>query len=176
MIDLVEGSGYTLPIISTFPREVTVIRARHPFEGKPLNVSRSTYRKGRLAPILILPDGGKSMIAANWTDLASAGQPQKSLPAQTAETLGSLQDLLHARALVDALLSRIVAPASEAGNSPARKQSPIAREISNPLRSSSRRNQPMGDSARGKETPRDRDSGTAHRQRTPGRPSQGEES
>jgi len=66
--------------------------------------------------ILILPDGSKSMIPANWTDLASEAQPQKSLPAQTAETLGSLQDLLHARAVVDALLSRIVAPASEAGN------------------------------------------------------------
>ena len=116
------------------------------------------------------------MIPADWTDLASAAQPQKSLPVQTAESLGSLQDLLHARAVVDALLSRIVTFASEAGNSPARKESPIAREISNPLRSSSRRNQPMGDSARGKETSRDRDSGTAHRQRTPGRPSQGEES
>ena len=116
------------------------------------------------------------MIPAEWTDLSSPAQPQKSLSAQNAETLGSLQDLLHARAVVDALLSRIVAHASEAGNFPARKESPVAREISNPLRSSSRRNQPMGDSARGKETPRDRDSGTAHRQRTPGRPSRGEES
>ena len=156
------------------PERVTVIRARHPFEGKSLNVFRSTHRKGRLVLILILPDGSKSMIPADWTDLGSAAQPQKSLSAQTAATLGSLLDLLHARAVVDALLSRIVAPASEAGNSPARKESPIAREISNPLRSSSRRNQPMGDSARGKETPRDRDSGTPHRQRTPGRPSRGE--
>src|ERR1035437_5700575 len=114
------------------------------------------------------------MIPANWTDLASAVQPQKPLPAQTAEKLGSLQDLLHARAVVDALLSRIVAPASEAGNSPARKESPVAREISNPLRSSSRRNQPMGDSAREEKTSRDRDSGTPNRQRTPGRPSRGE--
>jgi len=116
------------------------------------------------------------MIPADWTDLGAAAQPQKSLPAQTASTLGSLQDLLHARVVVDALLSRIVAPACEAGDSPARKESPIAREISNSLRSASRRNQPMGDSARGKETPRDRDSGTPHRQRTLGRPSRGEES
>ena len=130
---------------------VTVIRARHPFEGKSLNVFRSTHRKGRLVLILILPDGSKSMIPADWTDLGSAAQPQKSLSEQSPATLGSLQDLLHARAVVDALLSRIVAPASEAGNSPALKECPIAREISNPLRSSSRRNQPMGDSARGKE-------------------------
>ena len=156
------------------PERVIVIRARHPFEGKSLNVFRSTHRQGRLVLILILPDGSKSMIPADWTDLGSAAQPPKSLSAQTAATLGSLKDLLHARAVVDALLSRIVAPASEAGNSPAQKESPIAREISNPLRSSPRRNQPMGNSARGKETLRDRDSGTPHRQRTPGRPSRGE--
>ena len=130
------------------PERVTVIRARHPFEGISLDVLRSTRRQGRLQLILILPDGSKSLIPADWTDLASAAQPQKGSSAQTAATLGSLEDLLHARTVVDALLSRIVTPACEAGHSPARKESHIARKISDPLRSSSRRNLPMGGSAR----------------------------
>ena len=77
--------------------------------------------------ILILPDGSKSLIPADWTDLPSAAQPQKGSSAQTAATLGSLEDLLHARTVVDALLSRIVTPVCEAGNPPAGRRA-ILRE------------------------------------------------
>lgn len=50
---------------------------------------------------LVLPDGTKSLLPAAWTDVdaraESAGGP---------ETLGSLAELLHARAVVDGLIHR----------------------------------------------------------------------
>jgi hypothetical protein len=106
---------------------VTVIRARHPFEDRSLNVLGSMHRQGRLHLVLILPDGSKSLIPVDWTDLASPAQPQQVRSTQTAATLGSLEDLLHARAVVDALLNRLAALQGENGNSPAAKESPIAR-------------------------------------------------
>jgi len=125
------------------------------------------HRQGRLHLVLILPDGSKSLIPVDWTDLASPAQPQQVRSAQTAATLGSLEDLLHARAVVDALLSRLAALQSENGNSPAAKESPIARKQSEPLRSSSRRNLPVGNTARRTQASRDRDPGTPHRERKP---------
>ena len=148
---------------------MTVIRARHPFEGRSLSVLGPTHRKGRLHLVLILPDGSKSLIPVDWTDLASPAQPQQVRSAQTA-TLGTLEDLLHARALVDALLSRLAALQSENRNSPATKESPIARKQSEPLRSASPRNLPVGNTARGAQNPRDRDPGTPHRERKPTQP------
>ena len=152
------------------PERVTVIRARHPFEGRSLNVLGSMHRQGRLHLVLILPDGSKSLIPVDWTDLASPAQPQQVRSAQTAPTLGSLEDLLHARALVDALLSRLAALQSENRNSPATKESPIARKQSEPLRSASPRNLPVGNTARGAQNPRDRHPGSPHREREPTQP------
>ena len=149
---------------------MTIIRARHPFEGRSLNVLGSIHRKGRLHLVLILPDGSKSLIPVDWTDLASPAQPQQVRSAQTAATLGSLEDLLHVRAVVDALLSRLAALQSENGNSPAMKESPIAKEQSEPVRSASPRNLPLGNTARPAQNPRDRDPGTPHRERKPTEP------
>ena len=146
---------------------MTIIRARHPFDGRSLNVLGSIHRKGRLHLVLILPDGSKSLIPVDWTDLASPAQPQQVRSAQAAATLGSLEDLLHTRAVVDALLSRLAALQSENGNSPATKESPIARKQSEPLRSSSRRNLSVGNPARRTQAARDRDPGTPHRERKP---------
>ena len=84
-----------------------------------------THRKGRLHLVLILPDGSKSLIPADWTDLALPAQ-LSSKPTTT--TLGSLQDLLHARAVVDALLGRLAPATSEIGRSPATKESKLARK------------------------------------------------
>lgn len=56
--------------------------------------------------VLILLDGSKSMVPAEWTDFALPTQPERAPAAPSAQTLGSLEDLLHARAVVDALLSR----------------------------------------------------------------------
>jgi len=97
-------------------------------------------RHGRLQLVLILPDGSKSLIPADWTDLVSAGRRAVSM--QTA-TLGSLEDLLHARAVVDALLSRLAAPESENANSAAKKEGSLATK-SEPLRPSSQRNLCVG--------------------------------
>ena len=60
--------------------------------------------------ILILPDGSKSMIPVEWTDYASVSQPR-----QAVSVLGSIEDLLHARDITDALLNRLAALTSKAG-------------------------------------------------------------
>ena len=115
------------------------------------------HRKGRLLLVLILPDGSKSLIPADWTDLDPLSAPTKT-------TLGSLEHLLHARAIADALLGRL-APAtiSEDGNIATTKESALASKKSEPLRSSSRRNLSLGSPARGTQKPRHPDPGTTHR-------------
>jgi len=122
------------------------------------------HRKGRLLLVLILPDGSKSLIPADWTDLASPIQTF-SAPAATA-TLGSLENLLHARAVVDALLGRLAPVTREDGDSTTTKESACAGTKSKPLRSSPRRNLPLGNPQRGTQKSRHADPGTAHR---PGR-------
>ena len=142
------------------PEKVTVVRLRHPFQGRSLNVFGAMHRKGRLLLVLILPDGSKSLIPADWTDLAS---PTQSMGTPATTTLGSLEDLLHARALVDALLGRLAPVTSEDGISTTTKESVRARKESKPLRSSPRRNLPMGNPHRGTQETRHADSGTTHR-------------
>ena len=59
-------------------------------------------RRGRLELIVVLPDGSHLMVPAAWTDLeAPAGLP-------VAGTLGSLDDLLAARRILEPLLERVV--------------------------------------------------------------------
>ena len=118
------------------------------------------HRKGRLLLFLILPDGSKSLIPADWTDLAS---PTQSIATPATTTLGSLEDLLHARALVDALLGRLAPVTSEDGISTTTKESVRARQKSKPLRSSPRRNLPVGNPQRGTQETRHADPGTTHR-------------
>ena len=118
------------------------------------------HRKGRLLLVLILPDGSKSLVPADWTDLAWPTQP---VCAPAATTLGSLEDLLHARAVVDALLGRLAALTSEDGYSATTKESACARKKPKPLRSSARRNLPLGNPPRATPKPRPPDPGKAHR-------------
>ena len=122
------------------------------------------HRKGRLHLVLILPDGSKSLIPADWTDLVVL--PTQGLSAPAATTLGSLENLLHARATVDALLGRLAPVTGEDGNSATTKESARARNKSKPLRSSPRRILSLGVPARGTQKPRHPDPGAAHR---PGR-------
>ena len=164
------GSNYRRTLRHTtcqhLPEKVTILRPRHPFEGKSLNVFGAVHRKGRLLLVLVLPDGSKSLIPADWTDLTSSTQ---SLSAPLATTLGSLEELLHARAIVDALLGRLAPVAGEDGNSVTTKESTSARKKSKPLRSAPRPNLSLGNSRRGTQKPCCTDPGTVHR---PGRSTQ----
>ncbi len=110
-------------------------------------------RHGRLHLVLILPDGSKSLIPADWTDLASSTRPHRAISTQTT-MLGSLDDLLHACAVVDALLSRLAAPQSENANSAAKKEGSLATK-SEPLRPSSQRNLRVGNTGEGRQDSRD---------------------
>jgi len=56
---------------------------------------------GGLQLVLILPDGSKSLIPADWTDCKNSLGPP---PAP--ELIGSLDDLLRLRSIVDGLLRR----------------------------------------------------------------------
>ncbi len=141
------------------PEKVTVVRPRHPFEGKSLSVFTAMQRKGRLLLVLILPDGSKSWVPADWTDLAS---PTRSFSAPTVNTLGSLEDLLHARAIADALLGRLAPASGEDGNSAKTKESTVAQKKSEPVRSFPRRNVYLGNPSRGTQGSRHPDPGTAH--------------
>ncbi|NTV97301.1 MAG: hypothetical protein HGA75_18125 [Thiobacillus sp.] len=87
-----------------------MVRRGHPFEGQALQVLWRTHRAGRLYFLLILPDQSRSLIPADWTDLAEPTQSSSREPGQHPPLLGSLADLLKTRALVDALLYRSTNP------------------------------------------------------------------
>jgi len=73
----------------------------HPFEGQSLEVLRHARMPGGLQFVLILPDGSKSLVPAEWTDFRNpTDSPQPS------QLVGSLADLLRLRDLTDALLRR----------------------------------------------------------------------
>ena len=70
-----------------------------------------THRNERLHLLLILPDGSKSLVPAEWTNLHAT--PDLTVHNQGA-TLASLDELLRLRTVVDALLRRLAAAAAEA--------------------------------------------------------------
>src|ERR1019366_7556775 len=78
-----------------------ITRRHHPFEGQSLEVLRHAHMRGSLQFVLILPDGSKSLIPAEWTDFNAT-----TCPAPSFQLAGSLEDLLDLRSLVDALLRR----------------------------------------------------------------------
>ena len=152
------------------PERVTITRSHHPFETKTLEVLATIHRKGQLLLVLILPDGSKSMIPAEWTDFASPAQPRHLVSLQTSEMLGSIEDLLHARAITDALLNRFAASTSEA----VEKESHCAGELSESLRSATRRELSLGSDRGRAEVSGHRHVGAADGQRSPA-PRRGEE-
>ena len=89
-----------------------VTRKRHPFEGRRLPVIRSLTRRGVPELLVILPDGSRTLIPAAWTD--RSGRQDAGLMSSVgddtdaAENLCTISDLLKARAVTDALLSRLV--------------------------------------------------------------------
>jgi len=81
---------------------VRIVRARHPLEGRWLELIGWMRRGGRLELILELPDGSRSLIPAAWTDLEPPPGPAP------AGTLGSLDDLLAAARVLAPLVERVV--------------------------------------------------------------------
>jgi hypothetical protein len=85
---------------------VTITRPHHPFEGKTLAVFGRRHHQSKPHLILILPDGSRSLIPTDWTDLDSSTPDVPAVPKQNTN-LGFVADLLHTRAVVDALLNRL---------------------------------------------------------------------
>lgn len=78
---------------------VRVTRGRHPLQGCVLPVLGRMRRHGRLELLLVLPDGSKSLLPAEWTDCGEAADAGTGEGEPVAATVGSLADLLHARAV-----------------------------------------------------------------------------
>ena len=91
---------------------MTIVRRRHPFEGQALQVLGWTHRCSRLHLVLVLPDGTRSLIPAQWTDLRRAPDTQDT--ETHAATLASFTQLMRARVVADALLRRLEASEHEA--------------------------------------------------------------
>jgi hypothetical protein len=76
---------------------VRVLRVRHAWEGRSLELMGWMRRHGSLELIVVLPDGSHLLVPAAWTDL------QLPVEAPAAGTLGSLDDLFAARRVLDGL-------------------------------------------------------------------------
>src|SRR6266487_906332 len=79
--------------ISSF---VTILRERHPFEGRSLQVMGTIKRRGVLLLLVVLPDGSRSLIPASWTNWEAADVAHElsaSRCEQRAPCLASLADL-----------------------------------------------------------------------------------
>src|SRR6202048_1087517 len=90
---------YPPPRLSSF---VTILRERHPFEGRSLQVMGAIKRRGVLLLLVVLPDGSRSLIPASWTNweaVGAANDLSASSCEQRAPCLASLADLLHRRGM-----------------------------------------------------------------------------
>jgi len=85
---------------------VTITRERHAFEGQSLAVISSIQRRGILLVLVVLPDGSRSLIPADWTDWNAEQARRTPADAGGAHDLGRLGDLLHLRKVIDALYDR----------------------------------------------------------------------
>lgn len=83
---------------------VRITRPRHPLAGQQLQVLGRMRRHGRAELLLVLPDGGKSLIPVAWTDLS---EPATADSNADAGTLGSLADLLACHKLIGGLAARV---------------------------------------------------------------------
>jgi hypothetical protein len=123
---------------------VTITRERHAFEGQSLAVISSIRRRGVLLVLVVLPDGSRSLIPANWTDWST--EQARRTPADDARDgthdLGRLSDLLHLRKITDALYDRHVesVPCKESSHAIEPGLSRPARSSTEPLSSD-----PIGD-------------------------------
>src|ERR1039458_3880336 len=80
-----------------YPKQVTIVRPRHAFEGQSLEVLGWLRRDGELQLTLVLPDGTRSLIPAAWTDLQTTQTPAHDGKPPQPALLASCTQLLHAR-------------------------------------------------------------------------------
>ncbi|WXK38034.1 hypothetical protein IHE29_15725 [Mycetohabitans rhizoxinica] len=112
------------------PESVVITRAGHPFTGQRLQVLSRQLRVGQPHLLLLLPDQSRGLIPADWTDLASNNTP-------ATDALGSLDDLLRARLIIDALLRQTEQESNDAtepglpGSVPGRRRSVATTRRSN---------------------------------------------
>ena len=95
-----------------FPAAVTVIRPRHPMEGRELAVIGQMRRHGIPELLLVFPDGAKRLLPESWTD---------AVPREEAEapgTLGAAPDLLALAVLISALCARVQDEREQAARKP----------------------------------------------------------
>ncbi len=78
-------------------------------QGQNLEVLGWAHRNEILHLALVLPDGSRSFIHAEWTDLdiADTQNRQSANRRPTKRVLGSICHLLHVRKIVDALLCKM---------------------------------------------------------------------
>jgi len=93
--------------LDDFPKHVTIVRERHPFEGMVLEVLGWCRRRGELHLTLVLPDETRALIPAAWTDLPASRQSSPGARRTQPASLASRSELLHARTVVDALLRQL---------------------------------------------------------------------
>jgi hypothetical protein len=92
-----------------YPKQITITRQCHPFDGKTLDLIAWTHRRGILQANAILPDATRAMIPPPWTDYTTAASTSQwsSPPSQLSATLASVSDVLRACTVVAPLLARI---------------------------------------------------------------------
>ena len=90
-------------------------------------VQGRVHRQGRAHLLIVLPDGSRSLIPAEWTDLPSSEDAPVTDPSPGV-SLAPLSDLLHARTIVDALLRQLPAADESAAGKRAGKERQHATE------------------------------------------------
>jgi hypothetical protein len=102
-------------VTAGLPGTVVVMRPRHPLAGLELRVLGGMRRHGRLELLLVLPDGSKRLIPAEWTSQHADGGAD-------AGTVGSVADLLAASVLVSAFSAQEREEREQAARKPPAKE------------------------------------------------------
>jgi len=116
-----------------FPATVRIVRPRHPLEGRSLGLAGWMRRRRQLELIVVLADGSTLLVPAGWTDLEGHAEPPP------AGTLGSLEDLLAARRVLDRVLRTALADGPGRGAVLADRDDPGRNDESNAVASGSGR-------------------------------------
>ena len=89
------------------PESVAITWPSHPLADRTLPALTQAVRDGELTLLLLFPNGDRRFVPVAWTDAIPA-KHSDPVPVRDA-TLAALADLRRARAIVDALLQRLLA-------------------------------------------------------------------